>query len=244
MLWGFFTITHIASLILGVAIIIGLYFVLRNRSDKTKLIVLGILSFSGISAIVFNLVAWNSPLEYLPLHLCSLNALVLPIAVLSKSKKLNNLLLLWSLGALFALVVNTAQANFDIFSLTFAFYYFPHVLELGIPILMFALKLVKKDFKCIVSTVGITLVSYTLIHFINVAINSYCIGNNVLDQAGNVIQVNYMYSLTPANPLLQIFYNLIPAPYWYMLLCVPIVVIFLGVVYLGDILALRKKANN
>lgn len=76
MLWGFFTITHIASLILGVAIIIGLYFVLRNRSDKTKLIVLGILSFSGISAIVFNLVAWNSPLEYLPLHLCSLNALV------------------------------------------------------------------------------------------------------------------------------------------------------------------------
>ena len=151
--------------------------------------------------------------------------------------------MLWSLGALFALVVNSAQANFEIFSLTFAFYYFPHVLELGIPILMFALKLVKKDIKCIISTVGITLASFTVIHFINVALNSYCVENNVLDQSGNLVRVNYMYSLSPENPLLQLFYNLIPAPYWYMLLCVPIVVIFLGGVYLGDIDALRKKVK-
>lgn len=52
---------------------------------------------------------WGSPYEYLPLHLCSLTALVLPVAVFTT---LGNLLLLWLLGAVMALVVNTAQANF------------------------------------------------------------------------------------------------------------------------------------
>jgi hypothetical protein len=33
-------------------------------------------------------------------------------------------LLLWSIGAFFALVVNFAQADFKIFSLTFVFYFF------------------------------------------------------------------------------------------------------------------------
>ena len=157
MTWGFFSITHIISLILAVGIIVALYFVLRKLKDSNKIIVLSILSFSGIAAIVFNLIAWNSPLEYLPLHLCSLNALILPIAVITRKKVLNNLLLLWSIGALFALIINTSVADAEIFSLTFLFYYFPHVFELGIPILMFLLKLTKKDVKCIYSTIGITL---------------------------------------------------------------------------------------
>jgi len=96
-------------------------------------------------AMVFNLVNWGSPLEYLPLHLCSLNALVLPFAVFTRNKTLGNLLLLWSLGALAAVVVNTAQADFEVFSATFCFYFFPHVLEFGIPILLFKLGLVEKD---------------------------------------------------------------------------------------------------
>ena len=86
MVWGSFGAVHIASLLLGAAIIIGLYFALRRCSAKTQTLVLGILSFSGIAAIIFNLVAWDSPYEYLPLHLCSLNALVLPVAVFTRNK--------------------------------------------------------------------------------------------------------------------------------------------------------------
>ena len=40
-----------------------------------------------------------------------------------------------------------------------------HVLDFGIPVLMFLLKLVKKDVKCIATTLGITVTSYTAIHF-------------------------------------------------------------------------------
>lgn len=241
MTWGFFSITHIISLILAVGIIVALYFALRKLKDSNKIIVLSILSFSGIAAIVFNLVAWNSPLEYLPLHLCSLNALILPIAVITRKKVLNNLLLLWSIGALFALIINTSVADAEIFSLTFLFYYFPHVFELGIPILMFLLKLTKKDVKCIYSTIGITLGVYTVIHFINLWINSYAINNNIVDWQGNIIKVNYMYSIYPDNPLLDLFYGIIPVQYWYMYLVIIIVVLYLGLIYLPDIIRLINQ---
>ncbi len=246
MTWGFFSACHIVSLVLAIAIIAMLYFLLRNKSEKTQIIVLGVLSFAGICAIIFNLVKWGSPIEYLPLHLCSLNAMVLPFAVFTRNKILNNLLLLWALGALFALVVNSAQASYEIFSWTFVFYYFPHVLELGIPILMFLLKLTKKDLKCILSTVGITMSTYTVIHFINVALNNFIEKNNMLDWAGNLIKVNYMYSIYPENPLLELFYNIIPHSYWYMYLVVIVVVVYLSLVYLNDIIVLvkNKKASR
>ncbi len=240
MTWGFFSAAHIVSLVLAVGIIVALYFLLRKATSAVKIAVLGILSFAGIGAIIFNLVTWNSPLEYLPFHLCSLNAMVLPFAVFSKNKTLNNLLLLWSLGALVALIVNTAVSEAEILSWTFVFYYFPHVLEFGIPILMFRLKLVNKDVKCIASTLGITIAAYTLIHFINLWINSYAAANNILDWAGNVIQVNYMYSITPENPLLALFYQIIPHGYWYMYLVVVVVAVYLVCVYLKDIIQRLK----
>ena len=83
MIWGFFSTAHIISLLLGAVIIAVIYLILRGKSDRVKVWTLGILSFSGICAIVFNLVRWGSPLEYLPLHLCSLNAMVLPFAAAS-----------------------------------------------------------------------------------------------------------------------------------------------------------------
>lgn len=212
-------------------------------SDKWQIAILGVLSFAGLGAITFNLVVWHSPLEYLPLHLCSLNAIVLPIAVFTKSKVLNNLLLLWALGALCALVVNTAQAEFEIFSWTFAFYYFPHTLECGIPILMFLLKHVEKDVKCIISTVLITLVAYIVVHFINLAVNAYCLHHEIVDYTGELIQVNYMYSLSPANPVLKMLWKILPRRFWYMLLTLPLVVVYLGGIYCADICKKFKKAS-
>ena len=116
---------------------------------------------------------WGSPLEYLPLHLCSLNAMLLPFVVISKNKMLGNLLLLWALGALIALIVNFAQSDYKILSWTFAFYFFPHTLEFVIPIILFKLKLIDLNGKFIVSTLLITLISYTIIHFINIGLNNY-----------------------------------------------------------------------
>lgn len=240
--WGSYGPIHLLSLAFAAAAVIGLYFILKNRSMMVKTIVLGILSFSGIAAIIFNLVEWNSPLEYLPLHLCSINALLLPIVVFTRNKQLGNLLLVWCLGALAALVVNQAQADFVVFSATFNFYFFPHVLEFGIPILLFKLKLVELDYKCIGSTLLLTILIYTGIHLCNVGLNAYCEANQILNSAGEVIKVNYMYSLVPENPLLALFYQWVPYEYWYLYLIFPIVLVYLVIVYSGQILrAIKAK---
>lgn len=241
MLWGSYGLVHIITLIISACIIVGLYFILRNRSEKTKVTVLFILSLSGIAAIIFNLVTWGTPLEYLPFHMCSITALILPFAILTRSKIFSNLLLFWCLGAAMAIICNQGQANYVIPSATFFFYYIPHTLELGIPILMFALKIVKKDVRRIASTVVITMAIYTLVHFINLAINSYCMANALTNPSGEIIQVNYMYSLFAPVPLMQAMYNLIPHSYWYMYVVVPFVVIYLGVVYLPEIIAAIKS---
>ena len=227
-------------MLISACIIVGLYFILRNRSEKTKVTVLFILSLSGAAAIIFNLVTWGTPLEYLPFHMCSITALILPIAILTRSKIFSNLLLFWCLGAAMAIICNQGQANFVIPSATFFFYYIPHTLEFGIPILVFALKIVKKDVRCIASTVVITMVIYTIVHFINLAINSYCMTNALTNPSGEIIQVNYMYSLFAPVPLMQAMYNLIPHPYWYMYVVVPFVVIYLAIVYLPEIIAMIK----
>ena len=243
MLWGTFGAVHIVSLLISAAIIVGLYFLLKNRSEKVQRITLFVLSFSGIVAILYNLLKWNSPLEYLPFHMCSINALILPIAVITKNKVLGNLLLVWCIGALLALVVNFAQANYEIFSMTFVIYFFPHTLEFGIPILLFAFGLVKFKPKYVLTTVALTFVIYTGVHFINLALNEYCLANNILNPSGNLVQVNYMYSITPANPVLDLFWSWLPFPYWYMYFGLIIIAVYEGVLCLCWYLKRRKKTE-
>ena len=239
MIWGTFTAAHILSLPAGAGLVVGLYFVLKNAARKIQTWVLGILSFSGLAAIVYNLVMWGSPLEYLPLHLCSINALLLPIVVFTRNKTLGNLLLVWSLGALAALVMNQSVAEAELFSGVFCFYYFPHVMEFGIPILLFRLGLVEKDPRCIGSTLGITMGIYTLVHFSNLALNAYCAANEIMN-GDAVLKLNYMFSMYPENPLLSAFYSVIPYSYWYMYMIVPILAVYLAAVYLPQFRAMRK----
>lgn len=236
MKWGFFTPAHIQTLVLAAAMVLALYCGLKNKSQKIQTMVLFPLSLSGIAAIVYNLLRWGSPLEYLPLHLCSVNALILPFAVLTRSKKLGNLLLLWCLGALVALVANFEMADATLFSESFNFYFFPHVFEFGIPVLLFKLGLVEKDPRCIGSTLRITLGLYTFVHLCNVVINRCCAA------AGNGIRVNYMFSVDPSNPLVALFHRVIPCPYWHMYLVIPIAVLYLMVLYAPELSARRRSA--
>ncbi len=230
MTWGTFTPLHIFSLIAAGLLLLGMYALLRKGSEKCQIAVLGTLSFWGIGAIVFNLLAWGKPMDYLPLHLCSVNAVLLPFAVFSRNKTVNNLLLVWSLGALAALVMNWSVAEAEVFSWTFFFYYFPHTMEFGIPILMFKLGLARKDPRCIGSTIGISMGIYTVVHLINLALLHYTEN-----------EANYMYSIRPENPVLELFYRIIPYPYWYMYMIVPILVVYLLAVYSPQLLR-RKTA--
>lgn len=246
MTWGSFGILHVASLFFAVGLIAGLWYLLKNKSQKTQIITLFILSLSGIAAIIFNLVKWGSPIEYLPFHMCSITALLLPVAILTRGKTLSNLLLIWLLGAIIALTLNTQQADYEIFSATFAFYYFPHVFEAGIPILMFKLKLWKKDFRAIPVSVCLTWGIYTIVHLINLALNHLVSVKGLVDWAGDPIFLNYMYSMKPVVPFMELFWKVIPHEYFYLVFAVPILVVYLTLVYLPQIIAAirAKKAQH
>lgn len=235
MKWGSFGTVHIATLILAALMIALLYMFLKNKSQKFQTAVLFVLSFAGNAATVYNLVAWGEPLDYLPLHLCALNGLLLPIAVATRNKKLCNLLLLWSLGAFVALLANGTMANAEITGLPFLFYYFAHVTELGIPLLLFKLGHVEKDPRCIGSTLAITWGTYTTVYGINKLINALCAAFHVLRADGSLVQVNYMYSMGPIDPLSGALWKILPYEYWYMLLALPIIAVYLCALYAPQI---------
>ena len=225
MQWGFMTPAHILSLIAAAGMLLGVYFSIRGRSRKIQTAVLALLSLWGIAAIVFNLLRWDCPIRYLPLHLCSVNALLLPFAVVTRNKTLGNLLLVWCLGALAALVMNHEMMTVTLFSEAFIFYYFPHVFEFGVPVLLVKLKLVEKDPRCIGSTLSLTILIYTFVHLCNKLINGWCAA------VGSGVRVNYMFSVIPSNPVVALFHRLIPYEYWYMYLVLPIVAGYLLILY-------------
>jgi uncharacterized membrane protein YwaF len=236
MLWGSFGVVHFATLAIAAAMLIGVYYLLKYLPQKARTIVLFCLSMMGIVAVVFNLVRWGTPLEYLPLHMCSISAILLPIVVLTRNRTIGNLLLVWCLGSLLALIFNSEGANFVIPSATFFFFYIPHAFEFGVMIYLFKLGYVKLDYRCIPSTIGLTMGIYTLVHLANLLINHLCLTYNITNPSGNLVQVNYMLSLDHCgNPAMALFYKLIPYDFWYMYAAVIILLIYLPLVYLPQI---------
>ena len=244
MKWGSFGTVHFATLALAMILLAAAYLILKKCKHRTQIMALGIMSFVGNAATIYNLLMWGSPLEYLPLHLCALNGLVLPVAVFTRNKKLCNLLLLWSLGAFVALVANGTMAQADIFDWPFFFYYFAHVTELSVPLLLFALGLVEKDYRCIKSTLTITWSVYTMVYIINKLINGLCVLWQVTRPDGSLIQVNYMYSMGPIDPLSGALWKMLPCEYLYMILAFPIMGLYLMGVYAPELLHRRRERQS
>ena len=244
MQWGSFGIVHISTLVIAAALIVGVYFLLKYLPERVRYFSILALSCSGIVAIVYNLIAWGSPLEYLPFHMCSILAIMLPITVLTKSRYMGNLLLVWCLGSLLALIINHASGHFIIPSAAFFIYYIPHVFEFAVTVYLFVFGYIKKDYKCIPVTVGLTVAIYTVVHLINLALNHYCAVNNIVDWAGEVLTFNYMFSMEPTTSIFFLFWNIIPHPYWYMYCAVVVLVVYLVVLYLPQIIrAVQDKKN-
>lgn len=238
MKWGYpFQPVHLVTMVIAVALMVGVYFLLRILPERVRYGCLIGLSFLGIVAIIFNLVRWGSPLEYLPFHMCSITAILLPIAVISKNRIVGNLLVVWCLGSLLALIFPTAvQAEYEILSDAFFIFYIPHIFEFAVTVYLFLFGYIKKDFKTIPTTLGITVGIYTLVHFINVGLTHYS------EQAGLELSFNYMFSMeSPGNPVLDIFWKIIPCAYWYMYLAVVILAVYLVVLYLPQIIRAVKE---
>ncbi len=250
MIWGTFTIQHILSLAAIIALAAALYFILIRTSERVKTAVLFAVSLFGVAAVLYDLFRWGEPLLYLPLHLCSLNALLIPIAVLTKNKVLSHLTLAWSLGAMMVLIVNTGQAHYEMFSEAFWIFYICHLCDVTVPALLFLTGLVKFNIKKTPATIGATMAAYTGVHFTNLAINKYLFEKasavSVYSRIRTIPQVNYMYSLgDEGNAIFALFRRIIPLDYWHMYLIAPILAAFLfSIHFIGKARNKRKRQNT
>lgn len=237
MTWGSFGTAHLITLALAVLVNILIYFILRKKSRSMQIVSLFAISLIGLIFLVSNIVANQSDwFKHLPLSFWALNTVLLPFAIITRGKRICNLLLIWSASSIIALIFNSSMANVDIFSWEFAIYFVMHMFGAGIPILLFELNLVKRDTRTFKPTLIVTLGAYTIVHWVNIAINS---ANGWSASQG----VNYMNTLAPNSSLLYFFYAVIPSAYWYMILALPLILIYLVYWYLPEILDRRRQGR-
>jgi uncharacterized membrane protein YwaF len=232
-LWGQFGIVHFTLLAFAVIITVALYFALRNSSKRTQILTLFGLSLMGTFAVIYNMLNTNTVealLRRLPLEWWSIAVVLLPLAILSRSNRLSNFILLWSLGSLWRLVFNADITGPEFFTVPNMVAYFTDTLCAGISILSFELGIVKRDPKSIKRTMGVSVVVYSMVYLANSAIHHF---------AG--VKVNYMASVQPTNELLGFLYQLIPYQYFYGLLVFPLVLIYMFWWYLPEILEQRRE---
>lgn len=222
MVWGFMTPQHIVTIIIMLLFTVIMYLILKKIDSKKADTILFILSFLGYAGIIGNLIIGvieDSILYKLPLHLCSWNALLLPFAVKTKNSKLCTTLSVWSIGALIAIILNDEAINYNILGIKFAIYYFPHVIEFAIPLLMLFLNKFKVNKKDIIYAFGITIGVYTIAYIFSELITQ------------NGVPVNYLFTMGPTNFVTEFFYNLLPFKYFYMYTTFPIILLLYTGVY-------------
>ena len=171
----------------------------------------------------------------LPLHLCNINMFLIPIAVIWDKRSLMSFaFFVGPLGAMMALIM--PGVGFDGYSLILPRmlgYYGTHF---AIVVEAFALAtfgLYRPRFRDLPRTV-LTILAIALAVF----------GINLLLRAtGLYLRANYFYSVeTEGNPLLDLFYSWIPAPFLYLLPAIGLLVGYMALVMLAFAGAERIQA--
>ena len=173
----------------------------------------------------------------LPLQLCNINMILIPIAVLRKSRPLMSFcFFLGPLGAMMALVM--PGNGFDGYSLLLPRmlgYYGTHfmiVIE-GLAIVTFGL------FRPTLRDLPKTILAALLIAF------GVFVINMLLRWSGLHPKANYFFSVeTEGNFLLEIFYKWIPYPFLYLMPCIGILAVYMALIMLGFTLADRRKRRH
>lgn len=226
-LWGTFGTAHIIAIIVALAFTLFIYFTSKNKSKRLQILILFFLSFLGLLSLAYNIITTNNIKEALPLNWWAINAILLPLAILFRGKRLCNLLLLWSASSLIRLAFLDITGP-EWFNAANILAFITDVIGAGFVILLFELDLVKRDHKLLKSTLIISTFTYFCV----------CITNIILE-------TNYMLSVQPVNnELLSFLYSMFSVEHWYMILIIPFAALYMFYWYLPEILDERRKTKN
>ena len=233
-------------------LLIGSAVALRGKSEQTRARVLigaCIVTFIGFfvykyclsidvdyDRLIANMGGFNWWGE-LPLHLCNINMILIPIAVATRNRSLMSFcFFVGPLGAFMALIM--PGNGFDGYSVLLARnlgYYGTHFMVLIEGLAVAAYGFYRPRFRDLPKTV-------LTIFLIALAVFGV---NMLLRTTGLHPKANYFYTVeTEGNPLLNLFYGLIPVPFLYMIPCALILGVYASIITAGFALGDRLRAKS
>lgn len=148
----------------------------------------------------------------LPLHLCNIHMILMPIAVASNKRSLLAFcFFIAPLGAIMALIMpGLGFSGYSILLPRMLGYYGTHFMVVVEAFLLYTLDFYKPEYKDIFRA---------LLTMLIVSIGIFCI-NLILRFTGACADSNYFYLMDPeGNPILKLLYSFIPYPFLYALPC-------------------------
>ena len=170
----------------------------------------------------------------LPLHLCNINMILIPIAVMKDRRSLMSFcFFLGPLGALMALLMpGNGFEGYSILLPRMIGYYGTHFMVIIEALALATFGLYRPRFRDFPGT---------LLTILVISIAVFCV-NLLLRATGLHPKANYFYSVeTEGNFLLELFHRWIPIPYLYLMPCYLILCPYMAVVTFGFWLADRKN---
>ncbi len=237
-------------ILLCILAIIGLYFLLRKRSEKTKIIVLSSISVFNIIFFFIYKIWLSNDQEFLlieelekfnwwselPLQLCNISMFMIPIGLIFKKDFLKSYVFFIStLGAFMAMCFpEKAFTNSDIFLLRNIGFYGTHaiIFILGISVVTLGLyqPKVKDLLKPMLTAFGLAAI---------MLIVNTILRNTVCQEA------NYFYTYQTNIPLLKTFWEWIPVPLLYEVLTIFILAPYcLLVIWLYKLFSKNRRIKN
>lgn len=218
---------YLTSLVL----IFGLVAFFKNQSQDHRFKFLLLLSLINAVAYVIN---WwyfylrsDHILTLLPLQLCNLAVFLIPAALLTKKAVLMDFVFyICGLGALVAILIPGSDYSETYSMMTISFYVF-HFSIFLIPLLnsMWGFHSLKPSRKSALNLTGLVLVISGALHLLNLFLN------NVMH-----VPANYFFTMkdlaAPINPAFALFASWIPFDYFYLIVALPILYLYMGVIYL------------
>ena len=152
-----FNFWYFVFILIGAGSIVGLYFLLKNKSNKTKKIVIGAILFFNLALHFLKLTfpPYSTNIEHglkniWFINVCGTSALFFPFIFLSKSKTAKDYMFyLGVISGFLALLYPTEAINKSVLTFDLWRFYICHIIIILAPILMVLLGLHKIDVKSI-----------------------------------------------------------------------------------------------
>ena len=229
-----FNPVYFGLLALIVLTVVVLTIIFKDRSEQARgRLIIGISIFNIIFYVIYKILLYvRTPglpdtyifvsLKELPLHLCNISLILLPISVKFNLKKLMGYCFFVApLGAVFALTFpSDGFYNTSIFAPHMLGFYGTHAIIIVTGILLVTLGLYSPRFKDIPS-LCLAIVILSVVVF----------GINILIFYTTGVRANYFYTVTPEGiSILELFWSWLPVPYLYLSFAMVILFVYIAII--------------